>query len=114
VHKLTGRTKGWVATGTVAKGKKSSLARSISLVGIVTLSVTLGVSWAAFAWDVSIYGWGDYWTMALFLAGYSYLGIPLLAGFVQVQYAGSRLQALVRSMPRRRALSPAFSDLAES
>jgi cellulose synthase (UDP-forming) len=114
VHKLTGRTKGWVATGTVAKGKKSSLARSISLVGIVTLSVTLGVSWAAFAWDVTIYGWGDYWTMALFLAGYSYLGIPLLAGFVQVQYAGSRLQALVRSLPRRRALAPALSDLAES
>jgi cellulose synthase (UDP-forming) len=102
VHKLTGRTKGWVATGAVSKGKGSSLARTISMVGIVTIASTLGISWAAFAWDVSVYGWGEFWAMALFLAGYTYLAVPLLAGFVQVRYAGSTLQSTVRSLIRPR------------
>jgi cellulose synthase (UDP-forming) len=104
VHKLTGRTKGWVATGAV-KSKKSGLARTISIVGSVTLGTTLTISWAAFAWDVTEYGWSEYWIMALFLAGYSYLGVPLLGGFLQVLYAGSRLQSLVHAVPRKPAMA---------
>ena len=86
VHKITGRTRGWVATGAVGATKKGSLASSIASLGIVTLSLTLGVSWVAFAVDVTIYGWGNYWTMALFLAGYSYIAVPLLIDFIKVRF----------------------------
>jgi cellulose synthase (UDP-forming) len=92
VHKLTGRTAGWVATGAVSKS--SSLARSISMVGIVTLSSTLLLSWGALFRDVAEYGWAEFWTMGLFLAAYSYLAVPLLASFIQVRSG---------RMPRRRA-----------
>ncbi|MDM4763958.1 cellulose synthase catalytic subunit [Galbitalea sp. SE-J8] len=86
VHKLTGRTRGWVATGAVGKGKGGSLAKTISSVGIVALSITLGASWIAFGIDVATYGIGNFWAMALFLAGYTYLGAPLLVGFVKVRF----------------------------
>lgn len=86
VHKLTGRTRGWVATGAVAKGKGGSLAKSISGVGILTLTLTLGVSWGAFFVDLGAYGWRNFWAMAIFLAGYTYLAVPLLVGFLRVRF----------------------------
>ncbi len=81
-HKLTGRTKGWVATGAV--GKSSSLARTISTIGSLTIGITLAVSWGALAYDVSVYGWHQFWPMALFLSTYSYVSIPLLRDFLRV------------------------------
>ncbi len=81
-HKLTGRTKGWVATGAV--GKKSSLARAIATMGSVTIGVTLALSWGALAWDVTSYGWHQFWPMALFLVAYSYISIPLFYDFLRV------------------------------
>ena len=86
VHKLTGRTKGWVATGAVSKGSKG-LANTIAKVGSITLGVTLAVSWGAFAIDVSIYGIAEFWTMGLFLAGYTYLTLPLLVDFLGIVFA---------------------------
>ncbi|MDQ1546458.1 MAG: hypothetical protein QOH69_1362 [Actinomycetota bacterium] len=83
VHKLTGRTKGWVATGAV--GKSSSLARTIALMGITTIAVTLGVSWGWLLYDVTIYGWHQFWPMAIFLLGYSWIGVPLLIDFFKVR-----------------------------
>lgn len=82
IHQLTGRTKGWVATGAV--GKKSSLAREIAAVGSITLGVTLAVWWIALIRDVSEYGWHEFWPMALFLLAYSYVSVPLLRDFVGV------------------------------
>jgi cellulose synthase (UDP-forming) len=120
VHKLTGRTRGWVATGAVSKGKGSSLATSISSVGIVALSITLGVSWGAFAWDVSVYGWGEFWTMGLFLCAYSYLAVPLLAGFVKVRFPRTARETAVEDASARSGESsadlgilpaPAFSEV---
>ncbi|MBI9114871.1 glycosyltransferase family 2 protein [Sanguibacter suaedae] len=81
-HKLTGRTAGWVATGAV--GKKSNLASTIATVGIVTISLTLAISWAALVYDVHVFGWADFWMMGLFLLGYTYLAVPLLLDFVRV------------------------------
>jgi cellulose synthase (UDP-forming) len=82
IHKLTGRTKGWVATGAV--GKSSSLARTIATMGSLTIGITLAVSWGALAYDVSMLGWHQFWPMAVFLASYSYVGLPLLRDFLRV------------------------------
>lgn len=81
-HKVTGRTKGWVATGAV--GKSSSLARTISVVGAVTIAVNLLLSWSAWLFDVNKYGLHNFWAMGLFLLGYTYLAFPLLLGFIGV------------------------------
>ena len=82
VHKLTGRTKGWVATGAV--GKSSSLARSISIIGSVTIVANLVVCWGAWFYDVHRYGFHNFWAMGLFQAGYTYLALPLLFAFLGV------------------------------
>jgi cellulose synthase (UDP-forming) len=82
VHKLTGRTKGWVATGAVKKS--SSLARTISTIGAVTITVNLVIAWGAWGYDVHVYGLRHFWAMGAFLAGYTYLGLPLLVGFLRV------------------------------
>ncbi|GHG45421.1 hypothetical protein GCM10011331_04830 [Flavimobilis marinus] len=96
-HKLTGRTAGWVATGAV--GKKSSLATTIAKVGIVTVSLTLAISWVALLYDIHVYGWADFWMMAAFLLGYTYLAVPLLASFVAVVRPAAA-PALPQSPPR--------------
>lgn len=82
VHKLTRRSAGWVPTGAV--GKKSSLARQISTIGIVTITVTFCWSWGAFGFDVVKLGLHQFWPMGLFLLGYTYLSLPLLKSFVGV------------------------------
>jgi cellulose synthase (UDP-forming) len=91
VHKLTGRTKGWVATGAV--GKSSSLARSISIIGSVTIVANLVVCWGAWFYDVHRYGLHNFWAMGLFQAGYTYLALPLLIAFLGVL-------GVVKSAPR--------------
>jgi cellulose synthase (UDP-forming) len=82
IHKLTGRSAGWVPTG--AAGKKNVLARQISTIGIVTITVTFCWSWAAFGYDVYRLGLHQFWPMGLFLLGYTYLSLPLLKSFIGV------------------------------
>jgi cellulose synthase (UDP-forming) len=106
-HKLTGRTKGWVATGAV--GKKSSLARTIATVGSVTIGVTLALSWGALAWDVSEYGWHQFWPMALFLVAYSYVSIPLFYELLRVIWP-KREASAHRTRPHLSALAPLDAD----
>jgi cellulose synthase (UDP-forming) len=93
VHKLTGRTKGWVATGAV--GKSSSLAKTIALIGIVTIGVNLSVSWGWMLYDVSYLGWHQFWPMAIFLLGYSWVGIPLLVAFIKVRIPKKTIPATI-------------------
>jgi len=81
-HKLTGRTRGWVATGAVTKG--SSLARTISVIGSITILINLCVAWPAWIYDEQHYGLRHYWAMGLFLLGYTYLAVPLLIEFLRV------------------------------
>jgi cellulose synthase (UDP-forming) len=95
VHKLTGRTAGWVPTGAVKKG--SGLARTISEIGLVTIGVTLTVSWAAFLYDITVYGPGEFWPMGLFLAGYTYLAGPLFVDLLRVRFP--RTEASPASVP---------------
>ncbi|GAA4684701.1 glycosyltransferase family 2 protein [Frondihabitans cladoniiphilus] len=86
IHKLTGRSAGWVATGAV--GKSSSLSRTIATMGIVTITVTLGWSWAALIYDVATVGIKQFWPMGLFDLGYAYLGLPLLVEFMKIRFPG--------------------------
>ncbi|WP_213815121.1 glycosyltransferase family 2 protein [Glaciihabitans sp. dw_435] len=99
-HKLTGRTAGWVPTGAV--GKKNNLARTIAIVGSVTLTLLIGASWTAFVVDVRQFGWQNFWPMAVFLAGYTYLAAPLVWGFIQVMFpsyfASTRLRLSSRAI----------------
>ena len=95
VHKVFGRTAGWVATGAV--GKKNHLANTIATVGAVALGLTLGISWGAFAYDVAVYGWSEFWAMGLFLAAYTYLAGPLM-----IEFAKLRLASLELRLPRPR------------
>lgn len=106
-HKLTGRTAGWVATGAV--GKKSSIAAAVSTMGIVTIAATLAISWGWLFYDASVYGWGEFWIMGVFLAGYTYLALPLLWNLGEVwlqQRAKERASAPATSAP---AAAPAAS-----
>lgn len=81
-HKLTGRTKGWIATGAV--GKASSLAKTISIIGSLTIALNLVVCWGAWLYDVHVYGLHHFWAMGAFLVGYTYLAAPLLMAFLAV------------------------------
>ncbi len=81
-HKLTGRTKGWVATGAVKKS--SSLARTVSVIGCVTIFANLAIAWPAWLYDMHNYGLRHFWAMGLFLAGYTYLTVPLFIEFLRV------------------------------
>lgn len=103
VHKLTGRTKGWVATGAVKKG--GSLARTISVIGSVTISVNLIVAWAAWVYDADHYGLRHFWAMGLFLGGYTYLAVPLLIAFLGV------LGIVKGGRPKRSDATPTVADV---
>ena len=84
LHKLTGRSAEWVPTGGIAG--TNTLARSIAWLGASTLITLIGASWIAFGIDVSIYGLREFWPMAIFLAAYSYLAIPLTWGFIRILF----------------------------
>ncbi len=96
-HKLTGRTKGWVATGAV--GKSSSLARTISTIGSLTIGITLAISWGALGYDVNVFGWHQFWPMALLLVAYSYVSLPLMHDFLRVLFPKKAKQASTGSGP---------------
>jgi cellulose synthase (UDP-forming) len=98
IHRLAGRSVGWVATGAV--GRRSGLASSISRLGFVAIVVTVGASWIAFFADVAEYGLGEFWAMGVFLLGYTYLAVPLAVAF-------ARIAARDVTVPRPRELSRA-------
>lgn len=81
-HKIFGRTRGWVATGAV--GKSSVLSRTIAKIGLVTLTLSVSIPWVALVNDIRIYGFREFWAMAVFLAGYSYVVVPLIVEFARV------------------------------
>jgi cellulose synthase (UDP-forming) len=83
-HKLTGRSAGWVVTGAVSAS--SGLARTISKVGLVGITVPLALCWAGVLYDVPRYGLHEFWPMIVFVAGYTYLSVPLAIGFARVLY----------------------------
>ena len=81
-HKLRGRTAGWVPTGAI--GSSNALARSIAKLGLVWLTVSLSLSWIGVVLGVVGYGMAKFWPMTLFLLGYTYLSVPLVASFYRV------------------------------
>jgi cellulose synthase (UDP-forming) len=101
VHRVLGRTAGWVATGSVRRG--TSLARTISVVGSVVLAANLAIAWVAVTRDVQHYGLRNFWMMVLFLVAYTYLALPLLFAFVRVLLPESVLFDLPSRVARREA-----------
>jgi cellulose synthase (UDP-forming) len=92
-HKLTGRTAGWVATGAVTK--KSSLARTISKVGLVGIMVPLLLAWAGLCYDLPRYSVTQLWPQMAFLTLYTYLGLPLAGGFAEILWPAKDSTAMV-------------------
>jgi cellulose synthase (UDP-forming) len=86
VHKVTGRSAGWVPTGAVSAS--SHLARTIAKVGLVTLTVTMAASWAGVLYAVPRFGLAEFWPMILFNIGYTYLALPLALDFQRLLTAG--------------------------
>jgi cellulose synthase (UDP-forming) len=82
LHKLTGRSASWEATGAIRKG--NNLARTISRVGVITLTVGVGLSWLGIVVDLPTQGLGNLWPMILFVSGYTYLSVPLAVDFVKL------------------------------
>lgn len=84
VHKLRGRSAGWVPTGAV--GATNTLARSIARLGAVAIVMSLVPFWAVVIYDIHTYGLRRFWLMAMFLGLYTYLAAPLLMEFLKVLY----------------------------
>ncbi len=105
VHKARGHQARWVPTG--AAGSKSNLALSISVLGATTLTVILALSWGTIVADIPKYGLYDFWPLALFMVGYTYLALPLIRDFGSIVLAGLRerprhvRQAVAPLSPRR-------------
>ena len=81
-HKLIGREKGWVPTSVV--GKTNSLARSISMLGVVALGGSLALFWVLVVRDVMEYGLWSFFMLVGFVLAYTYLAIPLLSEFIKI------------------------------
>lgn len=82
VHKIRGRSAGWVPTGAV--GATNTLARSIARVGAVAIILSLVPFWGVVIYDIHAYGLRRFWLMAMFLGLYTYLAAPLLVEFLKV------------------------------
>ncbi len=93
-HMLCGRTAAWVATGSVRK-TGSPLVRTIARTAFGWLLLTNCALWAGIVVDVLKYGWQNYWLMALFTVGYSYLSLPLVKDLCRL-VAGRRTQPVRR------------------
>ncbi len=79
VHKIFGRSAGWVATGAV--GKKNSLARTISITGFTTIVAGLGLQVAGLLYAIPRFGLAQFWPMVLFTLAWAYLAVPLARDF---------------------------------
>jgi len=110
VHKVRGRSAGWVPTGAV--GSTNSLARTISRVGAAAIVLSFLPFWAMVIYDLETYGLRRFWLMAMFLVLYSYIALPLLVEFGKIlaparraNRAGGRLMRSVESPPRLEAIA---------
>jgi cellulose synthase (UDP-forming) len=106
VHKLRGRSAGWVPTGAV--NRPNPLARSISRVGAAAIVVSLLPFWGVVVYDIHAYGVRRFWLMAMFVGLYTYLALPLLAEFLKILLPS--LGKLSGSKPRRVAAAPSNND----
>ncbi len=102
VHKLTGRSAGWVPTGAVSAS--SHLAQTIARLGVVTLTVTVAASWIGVLYAAPTYGLAEFWPMILFNIGYTYLAVPLALDF-------ARLLRTARAASRAAAPPPAPREI---
>ncbi|WP_019970261.1 glycosyltransferase family 2 protein [Mycobacterium sp. 141] len=96
VHKLRGRSAGWVPTGAV--GTTNTLGRSIAKFGAVAITLSLVPFWAVVVYDIHAYGLRRFWLMAMFLGLYTYLAAPLLVEFFKVLWPPDA--KAVRRVPR--------------
>jgi cellulose synthase (UDP-forming) len=110
VHKLRGRSAGWVPTGAV--GSTNSLARTISRVGAVAIVLSFLPFWVMVIYDLETYGLRRFWLMGMFLLLYSYVALPLLVEFGKIlaparraNLAGGRSMRSVESPPRLEAVA---------
>lgn len=92
-HKLTGREKSWVPTSVV--GKTNSLARSISLLGVVALGGSLALFWVLLVRDVREYGLWEFFMLVGFVGAYTYLALPLLSEFIKILISHQRASSKV-------------------
>jgi cellulose synthase (UDP-forming) len=102
VHKLRGRSAGWVPTGAV--NRPNPLARSISRVGAAAIVLSLLPFWGVVVYDIHAYGVRRFWLMAMFVCLYTYVALPLLAEFLKILLPS--LGKLSGSKPRRAAAEP--------
>nr|WP_238345384.1 cellulose synthase catalytic subunit [Actinopolymorpha cephalotaxi] len=111
-HVLRGRTAGWVPTGSLGAGGAGSggsgggggngggsgarLARTITIVAVVWLGGYTIAAWVGIVAGVMTYGLDAFWLMAAFVAGYTYLVVPLVLDGIRLltgQPAGRRVAA---------------------
>ncbi|MGV9713233.1 glycosyltransferase family 2 protein [Gordonia sp. NPDC003424] len=98
-HKILGREIGWVPTGAI--GKSNRLARSIAVLGVVSLGGSLAAFWVFIIRDVRQVGLWPFFMMLGFVLAYTYLAGPLLVEFVKVLLP-SEEAAPVMELPVRR------------
>jgi cellulose synthase (UDP-forming) len=110
VHKLRGRSAGWVPTGAV--GSTNSLARTISRVGAAAIVLSFLPFWVMVIYDLETYGLRRFWLMGMFLLLYSYVALPLLVEFGKIlaparraNRAGGRSMRSIESPPRLEAVA---------
>jgi cellulose synthase (UDP-forming) len=106
VHKLRGRSAGWVPTGAV--NRPNPLARSISRVGAAAIVLSLLPFWGVVVYDIHAYGVRRFWLMAMFVGLYTYLALPLLAEFLKILLPS--LGKLSGSKPTRATAAPSNND----
>ncbi|OBK73706.1 glycosyl transferase [Mycobacterium sp. 1164985.4] len=82
MHKLRGRSAGWVPTG--AMNRPNPLARSISRVGAVAIVLSLVPFWGVVIYDIHTYGVRRFWLMAMFVCLYTYVALPLFTEFLKI------------------------------
>ena len=82
VHKLRGRSAGWVPTG--AMNRPNPLARSISRLGVAAILLSLVPFWAVVIYDIHAYGVRRFWLMAMFVCLYTYVALPLFTEFLKI------------------------------
>lgn len=103
VHKLRGRSAGWVPTG--AMNRPNPLARSISRVGVAAIVLSIVPFWGVVIYDIHAYGVRRFWLMAMFVCLYTYVALPLFTEFVKILWP-----KLGRSVSRPAAAGVAPSD----
>ncbi len=102
VHKLRGRSAGWVPTGAV--GRSNPLARSIARVGATAIVLSLVPFWGVVLYDIHAYGVRQFWLMAMFVGLYTYLALPLLGEFLKILWPS--LGKLIGSQPPSASAAP--------